>query len=159
MRIWTIYIYFRLLDKLVTKTFNTQIKKEMAVGIVNNIIKVLDPMSARFNEFFAKYSPVATLLNRFHYLALCYLILIRANTTLKKSTDKLTDAFHKKSGQMPPPPEHHEPTHLMFAREDSPSQTVFTRPIPPSPVGEKEEIPPQTTEVSPIPFGWYKNGI
>lgn len=82
---------------------------------------------------------------------------------MKKSTDKITDVLQKKKGQIPPQaplPQHHQPTHLMFAREDAPTQTVFTQPIPPSPVGEKEEVPLQTTEVSPMThFGWYKNGI
>jgi hypothetical protein len=41
-----------ILDKLVTKLFAGTIKRQVANAIVTNIIKTLNPMNTKFNEFF-----------------------------------------------------------------------------------------------------------
>lgn len=43
-----------ILDKLATKLFAGMIKKQVANGIVTNIIKALEPMSVRLNELFKR---------------------------------------------------------------------------------------------------------
>jgi len=54
-----------ILDKLATKLFAGMIKKQVANGIVNNIIKTLEPMSVRLNELFKRkpLSGVTTRMN------------------------------------------------------------------------------------------------